>query len=160
MSSNRRELIFWISAWWPVAVSVAIIVSESTEAFGSNHTSGPFRWMFQALFGPVSDAHWEIIHHIIRKSGHFLGYGVVGLTWLRAWRMTLRAARPLVQAALALLGTALLACWDEWHQSFLPNRSSSAWDVLLDCAGALFMVSIVLAASGTRRAGGQTYQES
>jgi VanZ family protein len=151
MSSNRRGLGFWISAWWPVAVSIAVIATESTEAFGSNHTSGPLRWIFQALFGPVSDAHWEIIHHIIRKSGHFLGYGVVGLAWLRAWRMTLPAARPLAQAALALLGTVLLASWDEWHQSFLPNRTSSPWDVLLDCVGAFFMVSIVLAAARKSR---------
>jgi VanZ family protein len=147
MSSNGRGLGFWISAWWPVAVSIAVIALESTEYLGSNHTSGPFRWVFQALFGPVSDARWEIIHHIIRKSGHFLGYGAVGLTWLRAWRITLPAAGPLPKGSLSLLGTALLASWDEWHQSFLPNRTSSPWDVLLDCAGAFLMISVALVAA-------------
>jgi VanZ family protein len=146
---------FWISAWWPVAASIAVITTESTQYFGANYTSGPLRWMFQALFGHVSDAHWGIIHHVIRKSGHFLGYGVVGLAWLRAWRMTWPAVRPLVQAALALLGTALLASWDEWHQSFLPNRTSSAWDVLLDSTGALVMILIALvAARGLSRRSG------
>jgi VanZ family protein len=159
MSSSRRDLKFWISAWWPVAASIAVIATESTEYLGADHTSGPFRWAFQALFGPVSDAHWEIIHHLIRKSGHFLGYGAVGLTWLRAWRMTFPALRPLARAALALLGTALLASWDEWHQSFLPNRTSSVWDVLLDCAGALLMISIVLIAKRIHHAG-RAHQES
>jgi VanZ family protein len=174
MSSSRRDLKFstprtrtyprgprfWISAWWPVVAGIAIIATESTKYFGSDHTSGPLRWVFQGLFGPVSDAHWEIIHHLIRKSGHFLGYGLlIGLTWLRAWRMTLPAARPIARAALALLGTALVASWDEWHQSFLPNRSSSVWDVLLDCAGALVMISIALAAARARRAGG-AHQEN
>jgi VanZ family protein len=36
-----------------------------------------------------------------------------------------------------LLGTAVVASADEWHQAFLPNRTASAWDVLLDCCGAI-----------------------
>ena len=136
-----------VSTWWPVVASTAVIVLESTEYFGANHTSGPLRWIFQHIFGPVSDAQWAIIHHLIRKSGHFIGYGVVGLTWLRAWRRSSPGAQILVQAGLAMLGTALVACWDEWHQSFLPNRTSSPWDVLLDCCGALAMISVALIAA-------------
>ncbi len=142
MSSSRRGLKFWISAWWPVVASTAVIVMESTELFGANHTSGPLRWLFQHLFGPVSDPRWEVIHHLIRKSGHFLGYGAVGLTWLRAWRKSVPARQALAHASLALLGTALVATCDEWHQSFLPNRTASPWDVLLDCCGAIVMLSI------------------
>lgn len=148
MLSSRRGLKFWISAWLPVAIGIAIIVMESTQYFGSDRTSGPFRWIFQAIFGPVSDAHWQVIHHLIRKTGHFLGYGLIGLAWLRAWRMTLPSLRFLTQAALALLGTGMLATWDEWHQSFLPNRTSSPWDVLLDCCGAFVLLSIARIATG------------
>jgi|SRR5208283_1529928 len=140
MSSNRRDLKYWISAWLPVAVGIAVIVMESTKYFGADYTSGPLRWVFQLLFGPMSNARWDRIHHYIRKSGHFLGYGVIGLTWLRAWRMTIPNSRFLTDAALALLGTGLLASWDEWHQGFLPNRTSSPWDVLLDCSGAFLML--------------------
>jgi VanZ family protein len=142
MLSERRDLKFWISAWFPVVFGIAVIATESTAYFGADRTSGPLRWIFQGIFGTVSDSRWEIIHHLIRKSGHFLGYGVIGLTWLRAWRMTLTNFRFLVDAALALAGTALLASSDEWHQSFLPNRTSSPWDVLLDCSGALAMLLI------------------
>jgi VanZ family protein len=152
MSNSPRGLKFWIGAWWPVAASTAVIVMESTEYFGSNHTSGPLRWLFQHIFGPVGDTSWEMIHHLIRKSGHFLGYGVVGLTWLRAWRRSLPAVPALAQFSLALLGTAAVATWDEWHQSFLPNRTSSPWDVLLDCCGTFVMLSIASAAVGKRKA--------
>jgi VanZ family protein len=145
MSSSRRGVHYWISAWLPVAVGIAVIATESTQYFGSDRTTGPLRWLFQALFGPVGDGRWDIIHHLIRKTGHFLGYGAVGLTWLRAWRMTVVNARLLTHMLLALLGTALLASWDEWHQSFLPNRTSSAWDVLLDCVGALCLMAIAAA---------------
>ena len=99
----------------------------------------PAALAFQSLFGPVSDARWATIHHYIRKSGHFLGYGALGLAWLRAWWLSLPRYRFLIDAELALAGTALVASWDEWHQTFLPNRTGSPWDVLLDCCGALFM---------------------
>jgi VanZ family protein len=139
MSSNERRLKFWINAWWPVALGICIIAIESTPEFGADHTSGPLRWLYQAIFGPVSDARWALIHLLVRKSGHFIGYGLLGLAWLRAWWMTLPRSMFLVDAVLALLGTAMTASADEFHQSFLPNRTGSPWDVLLDCGGALAM---------------------
>jgi VanZ family protein len=143
MSSKRRGLKYWLSAWLPVAVGVGVIVIESTEWLGSEHTSGPLRWLFESIFGPVTDARWTILHHLIRKSGHFLGYGFIGLTWLRAWWMTLPRSRFLHDALLALLGTALVASFDEWHQTFLLNRTGSPWDVLLDCCGAIALELLV-----------------
>jgi VanZ family protein len=132
-----------VNAWWPVAAGIAIIVMESTEYLGSEHTSGPLRMLFEAIFGPVSNARWEFLHHLIRKSGHFIGYGAIGLAWLRAWWMTLPKSRFLQDSLLALLGTALVASADEYHQSFLPNRTSSPWDVLLDCCGAMSLELVV-----------------
>jgi VanZ family protein len=143
MSSNGRGPKFWVSAWWPVAVGIGIIAIESTEALGADHTSGPLRLIFQAIFGHVNNVEWENIHHLIRKSGHFIGYGLLGLTWLRAWWMTLPRSVFLQDTALALLGTAMTASADEYHQSFLPNRTSSPWDVLIDCCGALAMQLLV-----------------
>lgn len=139
----QRSLKFWISAWLPVAIGCAVIAVESTPYFGSDHTSGPLRTVWEAVFGAVSDARWDVIHHYIRKTGHFVGYGLLGLTWLRAWWMTLPRLRFLTDALLALLGTFLVASCDEWHQSFLANRTSSPWDVLIDCCGAMTMMTAV-----------------
>lgn len=132
-----RGVRFWLNAWLPVALAIGMIVLESTPWFGADHTTGPLRALWQAIFGPVTNNDWLLIHHLIRKSGHFVGYGLVALTWLRAWWITLPGSGYLQDAALAVLGTGLLASWDEWHQSFLPNRGSSAWDVLLDCCGGI-----------------------
>ncbi len=133
---------FWIGAWLPVALGICVMALESTPAFGSDRTSGPLRWLVQLVFGQLNDPAWEIVHHLIRKTGHFVGYGALGWVWLRAWRMTFPGARFLSHAGLALLGTALVASSDEWHQCFLPNRSGSPWDVLLDCCGAAAMIGI------------------
>jgi len=143
MSNSKRGPWYWISAWLPVAVGVALIMMESTEYMGPEHTTGPLRLLFESIFGRVSNEKWDLLHLVIRKTGHFLGYGFIGLAWLRAWWMTLPHSRFLHDALLALLGTALVASCDEWHQTFLPNRSGSAWDVLLDCCGAITLQFVV-----------------
>lgn len=139
----QRSLKFWISAWLPVAIGCAVIAVESTPYFGADRTSGPLRVVWEALFGAVSDPRWEVIHHAIRKTGHFVGYGLLGLTWLRAWWMTLPRLRFFTDALLGLLGTFVVASCDEWHQGYLSNRTSSPWDVLIDCCGAVTMMTAV-----------------
>jgi len=67
----------------------------------------------------------------------------MGLVWLRAWWMTLPHSGFLLDATLALIGTSIVASTDEFHQSFLPNRTGLSSDVLLDCLGA-FTVQLVL----------------
>lgn len=154
MSNKVRGARFWMSAWFPVLLGVLMIVLESTEWFGADHTNGPLRMLYQAIFGQVSNAEWDVIHHYIRKSGHFIGYGLIGLAWLRAWWMTLPHSRFLLDTFLAMMGTALIASADEFHQSFLPNRTSSPWDVLIDCSGALtlqLMVYIFMRISRPKR---------
>jgi VanZ family protein len=136
----RQGLLFWLSAWLPVAIGVGIIMLESTELFGPEHTSNPLRRLWEILFRHVANARWDVIHHHIRKCGHFFGYGALGLVWLRAWWMTLPRSRFIQDAFLALLGTALVASLDEWHQNYLPNRTGSVWDVLLDCSGVVALI--------------------
>lgn len=139
----HRGILFWLSAWLPVAFIIGMIALESTEMLGSDHTSHPLRWLFEAIFGRISNTRWDVIHHHIRKSGHFFGYGFLGVMWLRAWWMSLPRTRFLKDAFLSLLGTALVASLDEWHQSYLPNRTGSVSDVMLDCLGAIVMLLAV-----------------
>ena len=149
-STQRRSAGYWISAWWPVAAAVCVIVIESTTAFGADHTSGPFRWVWEHLFGHVSNARWALLHHHIRKAGHFLGYGTMGLLWLRAWWMSLPRVAFVLDALLALAGTAAVASIDEFHQSFLPNRTGIPSDVLLDLSGAAALVLVYLLVRSTK----------
>jgi VanZ family protein len=134
-----RLLLHWI----PAFIGISVILMESTATMSSENTS---RWLLPLwvkLFGPISAARWDVVHHYIRKTGHFVGYGVVSLGFFEAWRVTLEGhwtegrTRFRNAAGLALLSTLLLASWDEWHQSFLPGRTSSPRDVAIDFCGAV-----------------------
>ena len=61
--------------WVPAALSVLMIALESTATMSAKNTS---QWLFPywvRIFGPISTAHWAEVHHLIRKTGHFVGYG-------------------------------------------------------------------------------------
>jgi VanZ family protein len=138
-----------ISAWLPVLLCIGVISMESTAAFGADHTSGPLQHFLEHLLHRrFTQPEWWRWHIIIRKSGHFLGYGILSLAWLRAFWMTIPASpnlggRRINCHLLAMLGTLFIASCDEFHQTFLPNRSGSVWDVLVDCSGAALLQLVV-----------------
>jgi hypothetical protein len=69
---------------------------------------------------------------IVKKSGHMLGYALLALSYWYA--LGLQSNR----CWLAWLLAVLYAMTDEYHQSFVPFRSPSVWDVLVfDNLGAL-----------------------
>ena len=148
MNGARRSWQSVANAWVPVLVCVLVIATESTAAFGADRTTGPLRRLLELFFGPFTQPQWWRLHLAIRKGGHFLGYGMLSIAWFRAWWMTLRASASQTQPralshALAMSGTLLVASCDEFHQTFLPNRTGSFWDVLVDCSGALLMQALI-----------------
>ena len=141
---SKRGWRYFVSAWIPVAVCVLVIAQESTVYFGADHTTGPLRHFFEFFLGPLTQPQWWRMHLVIRKCGHFLGYGILSVAWFRAFWMTVGAFVSLSQNRLkvhsfAMLGTLFVACCDELHQTFLPNRNGSILDVMVDCSGALLM---------------------
>ena len=75
--------------WAPVVLALAIICAESTNTFSSQNTSSILRPILEHWFGPIRDSSWDLYHHYLRKTGHFIGYGLVAFTFLRAWLHTL-----------------------------------------------------------------------
>lgn len=76
----------------------------------------------------------------LRKLGHVVGYFTLSVLFFRSWRATfprLSTRWCLQWATVALLSTALVAALDEWHQSYLPSRTGTVRDVILDSAAAL-----------------------
>jgi len=144
--------------WGPVILWLGIIFLESVSVYASSDQTGQLlipilHWLFPGL----DSAQLTEFHHLIRKTGHLTGYGLLSYFLFRAWRGThwiLRGTEDVIRRAhfwrpswalLALLGTAMVASLDEMHQMTLPNRTGSWWDVLLDTFGGLvFQIAILL----------------
>ncbi len=65
-------------------------------------------------------------------AGHLFMYAVLALLWWWVLR-GVGVSRP---AVLALLFAVLYGLSDEYHQSFVPNRTPSFFDLATDAAGA------------------------
>ncbi len=148
--SRLQPVLHRVLDWVPAALSVLMIALESTAAMSSDNTSQWLYPLWVKLFGPISPARWEVVHHLIRKTGHFVGYGVVSLAFFYSWRQTLH--RMAVKhwtlwrraSVLAVLCTLVVASLDEYHQSFLRSRTSSPIDVCIDLCGAIAFQLVLL----------------
>ena len=136
--------------WLPVLACAMVFAIESTPYLGADRTSAPLRRLAEMICGYGVDSHWILIHHIIRKTGHFLGYGIFSLACFRSfwmtWQNVARPMRQLLAYGFAILATFLVAGADELHQSFLPNRTGQFSDVLLDCCGAATLCFVLFLA--------------
>ncbi len=144
--------VWLLLVWLPVLICLGVVMRESTNSFSSEQTNGPLRHLFEWIVGPVPAYRWDEIHHAMRKTGHFLGYGFMGLSWLRAWLLTWFAPLRLrsiwlwcrVSFGMALCCTMIIAGADEIHQTYIPSRTGLFSDACLDTAGALTLMSLML----------------
>jgi VanZ family protein len=121
---------------WLPAIAWAILISwASTDTFSAAHTSLIFLPVLHWLFPHASAETIERMHFFIRKSAHFTEYFVFScLLWRsvrgehRGWQFRWAIAALAIAAGYSAL--------DEFHQSFVPSRTASPWDSLLDTTGA------------------------
>src|SRR5512135_527855 len=136
----------------------------STNLLSSAHTGQMLHALFRLLH--IHPAHFDLLHHLLRKLGHFSAYAVLGWLLFRAWRATLPQRSPRIVpgaqatacgrrgwveplwtlrwSVLAVLVAVLVAAFDEFHQHFVPSRGADVRDVALDGMGALFMQLVLM----------------
>jgi VanZ family protein len=138
-----------VMAWLPAVIGVIVICVESTGTMSAANTG---KWLLTVchwLWGRTTTPSLETANFILRKLGHFCGYGTLALLFRRGWYYTFllkgpKSRLPVSASALAILCTFFVASLDEFHQSFLAGRSSRFQDVLLDTAGALVFHVILM----------------
>lgn len=108
--------------WFVLAFVLAGIFLLSTGGFSSAAT-GQFLGSFNDL---------------ARKLAHFSEYALLFLVMRWAGGTIARQRSATGVSLVVLTLCCLYALSDEWHQSFVPNRTASRVDVLIDCLGAAF----------------------
>jgi VanZ family protein len=137
LSTDRHHVL---KAWIAAILWLIVIAIESTSYLSANSTSRILYPLLHFLFG-LNHARFEHWHIYIRKGGHVFGYGLLSFLLFRAWRETLPSSQnskwTLRWSTIAVVGTAFVASLDEWHQSYIPSRTGTPWDVLLDTSAAI-----------------------
>jgi len=141
----------FLKYWLPVFIWLAIIFVGSTDLMSAEHTSriiGPIlRW-----FKPdVSAEAIGRVQFFVRKAGHVSEYAILAaLLWRGLRHGTRRERRMSILFVGVWLACAIFAASDEFHQSFVPSRTASPTDVMIDAFGALIGLTICVAVARRR----------
>jgi VanZ family protein len=135
-----------VKYWMPAIVWMALIFIGSTDVLSAEHTSR-FLVPFLHWFDPqISWATLNAVQTIIRKLGHLTEYAILAALLWRALRSgTAWKSKTSILFAIVWIACAVFAASDEFHQSFVPSRTSSFHDVMIDIYGALIGLSICVA---------------
>jgi VanZ family protein len=134
-----------LRAWLAVAACIGVILAFSGEEFSAGTTSRIIGPLLHWLFPHLDPATLYALHGFVRKGAHVTEYALLGLLAFRALRLSLAISL----ARTALLGITLVlavAATDELRQSFLPSRTGSLVDVLIDLSGGALGVCLIVAA--------------
>jgi VanZ family protein len=93
-------------------------------------------FLFSARAGDIVPM--SLWKQVLFKAGHVIGYAMLAMSYWRAFSFNPK------RQWLAWLLAVLYAITDEYHQSFVPRRHSTAFDVLVyDNIGALVSVFLL-----------------
>jgi len=139
----------FLKYWLPLLIWLGVIFVGSTNLMSAEHTSRyivPFLLWLKPGMSP--HAIWTILV-VARKCAHVTEYAVLALLLWRALRsITAFRTKTLMVFGAVLLGCALFAASDEFHQTFVKSRTPSVRDVFLDVAGAF--LGLLISASFAR----------
>ena len=132
-----------LSRYLPLVVWLIFISYASSDSFSAANTSRIIGPLVLWLFPNTSPESMAVIHFVIRKIAHFTEYAILAYLAVRAFRTSPRAAlaNRWFLAALALI--VIYALLDEYHQSFVPSRTASVYDSLIDMSGGLVTLLIL-----------------
>jgi VanZ family protein len=140
----------FLKYWLPVLGWLVVTFLGSTNVTSVQNTSRfivPFLLWLKP--GMTPQTNWVIIV-FMRTCAHVGEYAVLALLVCRAlrWGISVSMRMPTLYGVV-LLGCALFAASDEFHQTFVKSRTPSVRDVLLDIGGA--SLGLLIAASFANR---------
>jgi VanZ family protein len=120
-----------------VLIWAVVIFILSTDSFSSVHTTVIVASPLLNFFPALSIADVETIELLIRKLAHWSEYFILSMLLARTLKARSSDFVTKQQMMWAVVLVAIYAVSDEFHQSFVPSRTASAVDVLIDTSGAV-----------------------
>jgi VanZ family protein len=127
-----------------------LIFVGSSNVLSAEHTSRFLTPLLRWVYPAISPSAIATVHFVVRKLGHFTEYALLALLLWRALRSSLIGKADGIVAMICFAIAALYAASDEFHQAFIPTRTPSPRDVLIDCIGAAFAVALCWSAARRR----------
>lgn len=150
---SQNALRSFIFRYAPLLLWIGLIFFFSSTIASANQTSRIIGPILHFLFPSASPDTIQQYHFFIRKCAHFTEYALLAFWAIRALARSSRESLKKYRFVVAVFIVLIIASTDEFNQSFEPSRTSSPWDVLLDCIGgttmSLFYWLVTRARSGS-----------
>ncbi|MDX6531699.1 MAG: hypothetical protein QOH41_3989 [Blastocatellia bacterium] len=126
-----------LSRYGPLLLWATLIFIGSTDLLSASNTRGVLTRPLLWLFPHASDATLRTLHFLLRKAGHFSEYAILALLAARAFQTSTSELFRSHWFWISLLLVIAYSLSDEFHQSFVPSRTASIYDCMIDSAGGL-----------------------
>lgn len=128
----------------PLLLWMCFIFFASTVNFSASNTSRIIRPLLLWLYPGMSEESLDFAHFIIRKLGHLTEYAILALLAARAFYTSSHQLLRRRWFLFALALVVLYALSDEFHQLFVPSRTGSIYDSLIDIVGGAIALLLFL----------------
>jgi VanZ family protein len=139
----RRRAASRLWRYGPLLLWMGFIFYASTGQLSASNTSRVIRPLLIWLFPHISEESLTFVHFIIRKLAHLAEYAVLGLLAARAFTTSSHQSLRHRWFLFAFLLVTFNALSDELHQRFVPARTGSIYDSLIDIAGGLMALAVL-----------------
>ncbi len=156
---KKKKMITVVMALMLILVYIMIFSFSSDDAAASSTISVKVtKWLMKVYYKLSGSGGGNLLpvpgaidgtEAIVRKMAHFAEYMAVGLLSFGIALMWIRGtAKGVMIVSLQLV---VSAGFDELHQYFVPGRYSSLRDVMIDTAGGMTGVIMILIIKGLRK---------
>ena len=142
--TRRAQFLFYIA---PVIAWLIVIFLASTQLGAEQVTLHTLIRLLKLLTPDQASAlsadSIGKTNFLIRKCAHISEYAILALLTARAVQIGQENLKwQAIAGAMTLCSG--YACLDEFHQSFVPGRTSNIHDVFIDTIGAMFALNLML----------------
>lgn len=127
--------------WVPAALwgAMLLLIFYFSSQAGSPENSAGWIRAFLAVFAPalaerLTEAQLHLLNYLFRKMGHGTGYFLLTLVGYWAFRRSF-SKEPIPALHWAVATSLIRAVLDEIHQAFVPGRTGTPVDVMIDAVG-------------------------